>query len=388
MTTRHVARLALALVAFGGGCRALSRDGFSRPLTADAPRDNAEAREIVAKINQNAEKVRSLQAQPSILASQQGGMMGLRLDGQLALERPRNFRLILSKKAVGANEEADLGSNDRQFWFWTREAPKNERYVLVCDYEASGESPLAAALQPDWIVEAMGLRVIPEDETAGMSATRVGSHLVLSTKRKGPGGEALVKETVVDAATGQVREHRLIATEKGRRVQIAGAVVNKTRAFPIPSSGGEGAEGSAILPTDLKLEWNRQKLRLQVVMTEVKINPIFTADQRDLFQVPEYAGYARKDLREFAGLPAGKPRPPYRERSTRSSPPVRPRGAPVPLEDNDNGSAGFDGNEQPTPLGLGSPSGAKATIGDRIPSPPMRNELGLARGPLGGDYER
>ena len=387
MTTRHVARLALAMVALGGGCRAFSRDGFSRPLTTLAPRDNPEAREIIAKINANADKVKSLQAQPSILASQQGGMMGIRLDGQLALERPRNFRLVLSKKAMGATEEADLGSNDKQFWFWTREVPKTERYVLVCDYEESGASPLAAALQPDWIVESMGLKVIPESETASMTATRSGPNLILSTKRKGPGGEALVKETVVDAVTGQVREHRLFAIEKGKRVLIAGAIVNKTKAFPLPSSGGEGAEGSVVLPTDLRLEWSRQKLRLQVVMADLKVNPTFTADQRDLFQVPEYAGYARKDLREFAGLPAAKTSP-YRERATRPAPPVQPRGAPVPLEDNDSTAPGFGGNEEPGPLGANAPSGAKSTIGDRIPTAPIRNEFGLARSPLGGDFER
>ena len=270
-----------------------------------------------------------------------------------------------------------MGSNDRQFWFWTREAPKNERYVLVCNYDESGESPLAAALQPDWIVEAMGLRVIPESEVAGMSATRIGPNLVLSAKRKGPNGESLVKEMVVDAATGQVREHRLIAIENGRRVQLAGAVVNKTKAFAIPSSGGADAEGSVMLPTDLKLEWSRQKLRLQVVMDDVTINPTFTGDQPDLFQVPEYAGFVRKDLREFAGLPAAKAAAPYRERASRPTPPVRPRGAPVPIDD-DTTNPGF-GNEEPSPLGANLPTGAGSVVGDRVPTAPMRNELGLAR---------
>ena len=78
------------------------------------------------------------------------------------MERPKNFKLEVSTQL---NSVADIGSNESEFWFWT--APghaKAEKAIYYCNHEDLAKTPLPATLQPDWIIEAMSLRVITEEE--------------------------------------------------------------------------------------------------------------------------------------------------------------------------------------------------------------------------------
>ena len=59
---------------------------------------------------------------------------------------------------------ADIGSNDERFWFWFQN--KKDKSVYFCDYADLSSTSLAVTYQPDWIVEAMGLKPITPDEAA------------------------------------------------------------------------------------------------------------------------------------------------------------------------------------------------------------------------------
>src|SRR6202043_3876546 len=89
--------------------------------------------------------------------------------GRLAMQRPQNFKLSLVRPMTKL-EEADIGSNDQGCWFWVKGA--KDRQVYVCSYDETGESPLDGAMQPDWIVEALGLREIRNDEVAAIQVDR------------------------------------------------------------------------------------------------------------------------------------------------------------------------------------------------------------------------
>ena len=77
----------------------------------------------------------------------------------MALERPRNFRLQLTHFN---DSKADIGSNDEEFWFWVLN-PK-DRSIYWCNYDDLESSSLAVTYQPDWIIDALGLKPISPEE--------------------------------------------------------------------------------------------------------------------------------------------------------------------------------------------------------------------------------
>ena len=147
--------LIVALVALGAtGCSALPFG--RRPPTPASPivfQTPPDAAGIVAAINRNASKIRSIQAdQVSISAA---GMPGLR--GSFVLERPRNLRLRAAIFGLSATE-VDVGSNDDFFWAAVPQmgAPPVTYYLRQAEL-ADPQAQAALTAHPDWLLEALGL---------------------------------------------------------------------------------------------------------------------------------------------------------------------------------------------------------------------------------------
>ena len=85
------------------------------------------------------------------------------LNGQLAIERPRNFKLDVYHIPASGRHRLE---RRRILVLGRDQGPQADKAIYYCNYDETEASPLAATFQPDWIMEAMGLRVIPEDETA------------------------------------------------------------------------------------------------------------------------------------------------------------------------------------------------------------------------------
>src|SRR4051812_21190095 len=132
---RAAPRLMILLFATLGavGCRTAGTEPITRPRPPEAQARAAfDVDEFVAEHNQNAERIRSLEARPSIDAAM--GPAGNRtteghLDGRLVMERPRNFSFELL--AHMRSKIADIGSNDERSWFWVQN--NKDKSVYVCD---------------------------------------------------------------------------------------------------------------------------------------------------------------------------------------------------------------------------------------------------------------
>jgi hypothetical protein len=310
------------------GCRTAGVGNLA-PKDPLSSRADESAADLLAAHNYNAERVQSLEAYPSISSSNRRAVGGL--SGKLALERPRNFKLVLT---AALQDVADIGSNDQEFWFWVKDSP--DKAVYYCMYDDSGASPLAMGLQPDWIVEALGLRVISDSEAAGIKV-RPGKEpgtVVLTQRQKAPQGEAVIKETVLNEANGRIREHWVYAAD--HKTPLAHAVINDYKEYPLPAEPGSPPE-KVYLPHQLRLEWMLQeKMALDVTMNKVSVNLKMTQQQREArFVEPSIKGLARKNLAERAGVAASGPATtdgPTSVRETLPAPPPRVRlTAPTPL---------------------------------------------------------
>ncbi len=377
MVVRRREFLASMSLAALTGCHA----GTSGNLAKSPPpitRENLSATRFIAQHNKNAATIQSIQAQPGIAVAGRGGRQ-YRVGGRLALERPQDFRLQLTMPG-GGKSVADIGSNDRGFWFWVDE-DKAEKQIFVCDHDQVGASPLAVTLQPEWIVEALGLREFSPEEARTINVKTEGRPglLLLTQMRKDAKGQALTKEYVIDEASNQILEHRLWSGAK--KELLASAVISEyqTKELSPPAARDadptdEPAKIQVTLPKQFRLTWTKENFKLDVNMTNARINPKFPDNQRaDLFTEPKLAGVQRVDLAKL-GEPAGRA-PGASSRMYESMP--RPRSGGIRLGQPEAPTVGVEGayrrpgNPGPSPLAADiaplRADGRVAVVGAPIP---------------------
>ena len=108
------------LSASGATCQ---RQMLVNPFVAPGPAapqvlaEGATREQIIAAVNQNSAKVRSITATGATISVPDTLGLPLR-SGNIAAERPGRFRLTASTAVTG--QELDLGSNDELFWLWVR----------------------------------------------------------------------------------------------------------------------------------------------------------------------------------------------------------------------------------------------------------------------------
>ncbi len=326
------------------GCRALGTGSLSLHPRPGLSQSSFDLEEFVAEHNRNAEAIQSLEAQPSIVAYLPR-RPPMHADGKMALERPRNFDLSLYH---WNDLKGDIGSNGEEFWYWVAQSdPPN---IYWCRYDELEASALPVTFQPDWIIDALGLKPITRDEA---EAIRVRDGVargttVLSFPPVRSQGEPYLREMIVSNSDRRVQK-LLIYSEKPKAL-IAEAVPSKYTAC----SGDPAAPSrlTCYLPQKLKLDWKREQLVLDATLGEVKVNQFDHSRSANLFTEPQRDGYTRKNLAELSG-------------GSRSEPRTRTRQTLPPPESGDKIHLG-----RPAPLP--DPDPAVPSIGRRAPTHPAR----------------
>jgi hypothetical protein len=285
-------RLVLAMMATLGlsGCRALS-NGSLAPTSPLRTERTFDVDAFVAEHNRNVERIQSLEARPTVSL---GGRMRAAADGRLALERPRNFKLELLS---AGSPKADIGSNDEEFWFWVQS--DKDKSVNWCRYEDLESSAVPITYQPDWIIAALGLKAISAEEAAGIKVRAKGTEkettaLVFPSTRNG--GETYTREIIVWNKTRRIKEHRLYAGKASNL--IAQAEVSKYEEIEIGSTE-TGDRDSCLVPGNIKLEWKREQLILEVTLRKISVNQFDQSRSASLFVEPRVPGYSRVNLAEL-----------------------------------------------------------------------------------------
>ncbi len=366
MSTRSGLILILAaLSTLATGCRTAGVGTFARPESIAKPA-SLNPTELLVEHNKNAELIQSYTARPSIKV--QSGVRSLTVDGKLALERPRNFKLSL---AMSMQEVADIGSNDQEYWFWIKPFEKRaKRAVYYCNYDENGESPLAGGIQPEWIVEALGLRAIPEAEAREMTAKRgrdrdtiVLTHVPSESSGKG----SYVRKIVMQESTRRIKEVHLYTPDQ--KTELAWGVIADYRG--LPSDPGDEASETVYVPTSVQLAWVRERMSMTAVFDRPKVNESFNGGRREaLFVEPKMAGFPRVNLldelgRGRAGLASGaNSRGTLRNKDGKE--PAVQLGAPSSIVNEDaRGASPSGGDFSATKAALD-----EVIVGARLPSPP------------------
>ncbi len=378
------ALLAIVSAAAASGCRTAGVNDLARP---DPPlsASSAAVSEILAEHNRNAEQIKVLDAQPDLTVTvyqQNGAPKSYSVGGRMTLERPRNFSLRLESVA-STGSVADIGSNDAEYWFWVKD--KTQRAIYYCKHDEAETSSMAASLQPDWIIEAMGLRVIPESEAAEITMkTDKDGQIVLTHRPHKFGKQTYTRVTILDPTTHRIREHQLRSGDQ--KTLLARAVVPEGYLdIKLPAENGAETPAPAAtisIPKRLKLFWIQEKLDLDATfpIRTVRINnPIKQSRREYLFVEPQPGrGYDRINLAEKTSettIRESRPAPPSPTRSGvfGFGTGIRLR-EPTPIEDGPAASNAFRRrSDQPIDLGGSSPVTPSLTedmIGARFPTAP------------------
>lgn len=363
--TRPASLVFLAAIALAG-CRTGGVGSLNSPAPALPPRTTMKPAELLDEHNRNAAKLQSFRAKPAITITE-AGSRSLRVDGSMVMERPRGFRLRL-KAPVGLSDVADIGSNDEEFWFWVKQFDeKGKRAIYYCKYEDSEGSQLAATFQPDWIIEALGFRVIPEDEMAEMTVKpgrEAGTVLLIHTSSPGA-GVSFTREIVVSEATHRIKELRIYSSD---HKPLAQAVI--TGEPRVVSVGGSeaGADDKVYYPSRLKLDWYQGQTSLDVSISSAEVNLAFTSENRaNFFAEPVKKGYDRVNL---ADLPGAEKSQTTTVRETRPMPSPRVRlGPPAPIGVDDAARTQRD----PVALSQATIGDEEDVVGPAIPTAPDPN---------------
>jgi hypothetical protein len=300
-------RLLLAMLAtlVSAGCRTVGTGSIAHSRPPDLrPRQTFDLDSFVAEHNENAGRIQSVRAKPAITATMgpPDRARSHRVDGRLALDRPRSFELQLYR--LGTNY-ADIGSNDEKFWFWVQN--EKDRSVYYCNHDDLASTTLGVTYQPEWIVEAMGLKRITADEAAliDISPGPQQGTTALSFPPSHSGSQDYRRVMIVSDQTRKVREFRVLSADG--KTLLAHATIKKHADFPTmrtdagESTRPDGPGETCTLPENVVLEWKREQLSLDVVLESVEVNRTFKAsDRRIIFVEPTPPGCARVNLAEVA----------------------------------------------------------------------------------------
>jgi hypothetical protein len=257
-----------------------SKWGFLRN-SPDQPRITAEkpsSAQLVEYLNRNAQQIQSIECTDLDL-DVKAGNQPFGMQAMMACRKGKNFRLKAT--AVG-NLQADMGSNDQEFWYWIAKA--DPPYLVYCSYaDLSRGVQLPFPFQPEWVMEALGMA---EYDPAGNYALNVkGSNLELVQQSVSPQGQPVRKVTIFNNARDarvRVRAH-LLLDDKGR--EICSAYINDVQIV-----------GGVTVPTKVILTWPSQRMELKMKLNNSVVNHLEPVAADRLFTRPTLANVQSVDL--------------------------------------------------------------------------------------------
>jgi hypothetical protein len=282
----------LLAAAASAGCRSthwLRRGGGDPPPIAFAALPSPQ--EAVLAVNANTQRVQSLQTHGASVSIPGAPSIG----AEIQIERPRRLRFRAGTQLLGP--ELDLGTNDELFWLWVARMPDSALYFARHDQFAVSRTRQMLALEPAWLIEALGLvEIDPGSVIEGPHAD----------------GNDRVRLMTTLAASGRPYTRLLILHSK--YAWVLEQHVYDERGQLIASATGSGHEFHSLdgvsLPKRIEVNMPLGQMRFQLDVSRWGINQPLGAP--DLFDLPRasLSNYPLVDLADPNFVPPGGLAPP------------------------------------------------------------------------------
>ena len=244
-------------------------------------------RELVALVNANAQRVRTVRSSEITLSVRQGGLW-VSLDARLMLDtRTLHFRMDAGT-GVGQTE-ADAGANDQLMWVYI---PRQGEEVLTLSREQLRDpaSQLTLPYHPGNLLDALGLRTLGSPQEVNFAEVTADT-VVLYTVLKRPAGAYLHKKTFLDRCNNlHIMRQELYSCEGTR---LAWAELADHTVLSTPDGD------KVVVPTKVHLHWPQDKSEMEIRFHALELNvPL----REQAFETPDFSGLPKRPL-----LPHGLP---------------------------------------------------------------------------------
>jgi hypothetical protein len=226
--------------------------------------------QVVAHLNQNAQRIHSVQFTEAKVDVKQG-MKSFGVNAMIHYQKPRDFRM--TAEAVGSSQ-ADIGSNNREFWFWFKQEGQGLAYCSYEDLPRLRRMPLP--IHPDWIAEGLCVQEFPPSERPNLRV--VGQTVELTSQTRSPQGEPLQKVTVVALSGpngGKIIRHHL-RNSQGQDIWSA-----EIREYHRPEMAG-----GHIVPRKITLRSSAEKMEIDFKLDGCQVNSLVAGRTGRLFERP------------------------------------------------------------------------------------------------------
>jgi hypothetical protein len=287
------ARLTLALVVglfclSGASCPNMLRPVAPPMARALPPTPTLD--QLIQVVNRNNAQIQSFWADHATLSGP--GFPALR--ASLAFARPRFFRLHATSGLTGP--EVDLGSNNDLFWFWVRRSEPPAIYFCRHDQFATSPARQSIPVQPDWLIEALGVAEIDPALPHQGPFPLQGDRLELRTIRETPDGP-VTKVTIFDGAQGWILQQDVY---NAQGLLLASATASGHRRDPL---------SNLVMPGVVVVNCPSAQFSLRIDLGAVQINRL-AGNTADLWNMPFIQGTPAVNLadpRNFPPVAAQRP---------------------------------------------------------------------------------
>jgi hypothetical protein len=254
----------------------------SQDAAVRLPTERPTAAQLVAYLNNNAQRIGSLQCTDVDLDCTQG-IQSFHIRGKLACQKPKDF--YLQAEAMGKTE-AIIGSNNQEFWYWVA---RGDPYLIHCSYQDLAKGVrIPFPFQPDWVMEALGMSEYDPTQPYELVPTEKAYQLIQNTTNSQ--GQRVQKVTVFNpqVARFQVTDH--VLWDASRREICRAHILD---AQPV--------QGGAMLPRRIVFTYPAERLKLDMTLwhqaDDIAVNRGFDPSRaKALFTRPALSGVQTYDL--------------------------------------------------------------------------------------------
>lgn len=275
------------------GCQWLKwfnrQDAPSENVTRVFGTESPTETQVVNYLNQKAQLVSTLKFRTVDIDIKENGKSQPGVRAILICQKPKDFRLQ-GKAAVGS--VVDIGSNDKELWFWIKYMEPEGVYHCSYDDLAAGRvKNMPLPIKPEWIVQVMGIAEYNDDNSKYKLITHR-DVLELQEQTVSLQGQPMTRVTLFNrqapsAGKPLIMQHRL--------VDANGSVVCWAEITEVQA---DRADPRIVLPTQVRMVWPAQKLEIKMkIDDDFKVNdPIKPEDRDDLFSRRNLADLPSFDL--------------------------------------------------------------------------------------------
>jgi hypothetical protein len=281
-----LAWLIAAVALFAGSGASCQRPLAFSPFAAAGPPapqvlpEGATREQIIAAVNQNSSRVRSITATSASITIPDTMNLPI-LSANIAAERPGRVRITGGTAITG--QELDVGSNDELFWMWVRRNQPPAVYFCRHDQFANSAIRQMMPVEPAWLLSAIGMVDINPANVVDGPLPRSDGTVELRSVLPSASG-TLQRVTVIDARRAWVVEQHVY--DPTGRTLLASAVAESHQYYPAEQVS---------MPQRISLRLPTAGLAMKIDLGTVQINQL-AGDPNQLWTMPAFDGYQKHDL--------------------------------------------------------------------------------------------